>query len=106
MQGVASVLSEEARATDLVARYGGEEIVVLANAEVEGTVDFAERVRGRVERECMPERESFLARRITVSLGIASFSERTRTLDELVRAADAAMYRAKRMGKNRVSIIE
>jgi diguanylate cyclase (GGDEF)-like protein len=106
LQGVASVLSEEARATDLVARYGGEEFVVLANAEVEGTVDFAERVRGRVERECMPERESFLARRITVSLGIASFSERTRTLDELVRAADAAMYRAKRMGKNRVSIIE
>ncbi len=106
LQSVACVLSEEVRADDLVVRYGGEEFVVLMNADVAGAVECAQRVRRRVERECVPEREGFLERRITVSLGIASLGEHRRTLDELVRAADAAMYRAKRMGKNRVSVAE
>ncbi len=106
LQSIARVLSEEVRADDLVARYGGEEFILLMNADVEGAVELAERVRRRVERECVPERESLLARRITVSLGVASFAEGVRSLDGLIRAADAAMYRAKRAGKNRVFGVE
>ena len=105
LQSVARVLSEEVRADDFVARYGGEEFVVLMNADVEGAVELAERVRRRVERECVPERESTLARRITASLGVAPFTQGARRLDELLRVADAAMYRAKRAGKNRVSVV-
>lgn len=110
LQSVARVLSEEVRADDLVARYGGEEFVILINADVEGAVELAERVRRRVERQCVPERASALVRRITVSLGVASFTpfitEGARSLDGLIRAADAAMYRAKKAGKNKVAVVE
>lgn len=105
LRHVARVLNEEARADDLVARYGGEEFVILVSAEMGSAITLAERVRRRVEREGGPEHDGYLARRVTVSLGVAVPVEGTQTLDQLVRAADAAMYHSKRGGKNRVSLV-
>ena len=93
------------RADDLVARYGGEEFVILVSGNLERAVEVAERVRRRVECECIPERDSSLARPITVSLGVVPLSEKTPTLERLVEAADTEMYRAKRAGKNLVSVL-
>ncbi len=71
---------------------------------VEDAADVAERVRGAVERECSPEREASLNRHITISLGIASLTEDTQTLEQLIEVADREMYRTKKAGKNRISV--
>ncbi len=105
MRCVARVLRESARADDLAARYGGEEFVLLMSSDVEDAVELAERVRRGVEHECSPERDASLDRRITISLGVASLTQDAQTLEQLIEAADREMYRAKRAGKNRVSVI-
>lgn len=101
---VANVLRDSARADDITARYGGEEFVLLMNGGPEEAAVAAERVRSEVERKCSPERDGSIMEQITVSLGVAPLTEETRTLEELVEAADRQMYRAKRAGKNRVSV--
>jgi diguanylate cyclase (GGDEF)-like protein len=101
---VARVLRKSARADDLASRHGGEEFAMLMSSGIEDAIEVAERIRERVERECMPESDTSLERRITVSLGVAPLAESVQTLEQLIEAADVEMYRAKRAGKNRVSV--
>jgi diguanylate cyclase (GGDEF)-like protein len=75
------------------------------NSDFEEAVEAAERVRRSIERECSPERSTFLKRRVTVSLGLVSLTGKTRTLEQLIESADRQMYRAKQVGKNRVSSV-
>ena len=56
------------------------------------------------EVECTPEYDASLNANITVSLGIATLANGTHTLDDLLEAADAAMYLSKDLGKNRLSV--
>jgi diguanylate cyclase (GGDEF)-like protein len=99
---VARVLHESIRADDLVARYGGDEFVVLMAANLEDAIEVAERVRQRIEVACVPEHEASLPRSITVSVGIAPLTEDVGTLEQLVEAADGELRCAKKGGKNRV----
>jgi two-component system, sensor histidine kinase LadS len=101
---LARVLRKSARADDLIGRYGGEEFALLMSSEMREAIGVAERIRRGVECECSPERDTSLNRGITVSLGVAPLTEDTQTWGQLLRAADAAMYRAKRAGKNRASV--
>ena len=64
----------------------------------------AERVHDEVAVHCSPEDNPRLQREITVSLGVAPLTVEMQKLEELVDAADMEMYRAKRAGKNRVSV--
>lgn len=100
---LARVLDDCIRADDLVARYGGDEYVMLLGGSVEDAVNVAERVREKVEFEGVPQEEASLGGSLTVSVGIASLGEDTATLQQLIRAADGELYRAKSAGKNRVT---
>jgi diguanylate cyclase (GGDEF)-like protein len=104
LREVARVLSESSRAIDLPARYGGEELaVVLPGTDLEGAYDLAERVREGIEGLEFPlvdESGSARSIRITASLGAAALGDHIDDVRELVAAADAALYRAKRAGKN------
>jgi diguanylate cyclase (GGDEF)-like protein len=107
LREVARVLKESSRAIDLPARYGGEELaVVLPGTDLEGAYDLAERVREGIEALELPlvgddEAGGDAAIvRVTASLGAAALGDGIEDLRELVAAADAALYRAKRAGKN------
>jgi diguanylate cyclase (GGDEF)-like protein len=101
LAGLGALLSHEMRICDVVARYGGEEIAILAtNTDIDGARVFAERIRARVEAaEFLPG-----GLRCTVSIGVAAFHGPPDGPGELVAAADAALYRAKESGRNRVEV--
>jgi diguanylate cyclase (GGDEF)-like protein len=102
LRRVAQVAREQIRAMDVLAKYGGDEFVlVLPQTGREGANLVAERIRRAIEEHAFPGEE--LSGRITSSLGIASFPEDGRTVEELIDRADKALYRAKRLGRNRVS---
>lgn len=105
LRTVAGVLKERVRrAGDLVARYGGEEfVVVLANANLDGAVQVAEELRAGVEGLGLPHGASEVAPHVTISLGVASTVPGIGADPaSLLAGADAALYRAKAAGRNRV----
>lgn len=90
---------------DLVARYGGEEFaVILPEAPSSVAFEVAERIRKRIDERLFrpPEGEDII--RTTVSIGLATYPEDGRDKAQLLENADAALYRAKRAGKNAVAI--
>jgi diguanylate cyclase (GGDEF)-like protein/PAS domain S-box-containing protein len=105
LKRIATAVSSEMRANDLVARYGGEEFaVILPNQALKGAAIVAERVRCRVEQLRLPNGLE-PAQCVTVSIGAATaIVSRDTSASELVATADAALYRAKHMGRNRISL--
>jgi diguanylate cyclase (GGDEF)-like protein len=92
------------RAGDLAARYGGEEFaIVLPGIEVRRAWLFADRLRRNIWRLTIPNAVSPVADRVTISAGVATaMPERIFVIEELIHAADTALYRAKGNGRNRV----
>jgi diguanylate cyclase (GGDEF)-like protein len=102
LREVAHVLRQSSREIDEPARYGGEEMAVaLPQTDLEGAYQFAERVRRRIEalELQLPDGQGVL--RVTASFGATSLAVSGGDKDALVAAADAALYQAKRAGKNR-----
>ena len=94
----AGVLAHQARPYDLPARFGGEEfMVILPESTLEDAMTIAQRIRSAIAGVAVPE----VTRQITMSLGISTWGHGD-TLGALVGRADAALYQAKRRGRNRV----
>jgi diguanylate cyclase (GGDEF)-like protein len=107
LREVARVLRQSSREIDEPARYGGEEMAVaLPQTDLEGAYRFAERVRHRIEALELPLLDGDGSLRVTASFGAASLKKVSGDKDDLVAAADAALYRAKRSGKNRTVMAE
>jgi diguanylate cyclase (GGDEF)-like protein len=95
----AGILAQNTRRMNLSSRFGGEEFLsVLAGTDVEGALVFAERVRASLRSLKLPRGS------LTVSAGVAAFHKTMRSPDELLAAADHALYQAKREGRNRVRL--
>jgi diguanylate cyclase (GGDEF)-like protein/PAS domain S-box-containing protein len=105
LKRIATAVASEMRANDLVARYGGEEFaVILPNQSLKGAASVAERIRTRVEQLQVPNRMT-PGQHVTVSIGAATaIAAPDNSASELVAIADAALYRAKHMGRNRISL--
>jgi diguanylate cyclase (GGDEF)-like protein len=102
LRQIAQILVRDARSIDLVAKYGGDEfVVILPQTTREGACVLAERVKTSVESTAFPTVPPGV---ITVSLGVATYPENGITAGELLESADIALYAAKKSGKNRVSI--
>ncbi len=102
LRGVSSLLLEAMRRTDVAARYGGEELMVLLpHSNLDGAIAMSERWRARIEQSVfeMPDGRSA---KVTVSIGAAAFDSAFESVEELIGAADAALYLAKTNGRNRV----
>ena len=107
LASVAAILRDFSRDIDAPARYGGEELaVVLPQTDSDGAALLAERMREAVKRLRVPSVGGGAPLRVTASFGAASVPESAADREELVAAADAALYRAKRGGKNRVERAE
>ncbi|MBI2885492.1 MAG: diguanylate cyclase [Candidatus Omnitrophica bacterium] len=101
LRETAQLLRQNIRGMDLVARYGGEEFIcLLVESGPPRAMGAAERLREVVEMHSIRAYDEVL--RQTISIGVACFPDDAATLQELIAHADAALYAAKRAGRNRV----
>ena len=103
LRHLASALSATFRGQDLIARMGGEEFVVLLPATtLEGAQSVAERLCQQIARQAVDVDGQQI--RYTVSAGVAEMAQDVAELEDLIKRADEAMYRAKQDGRNRVAV--
>jgi diguanylate cyclase (GGDEF)-like protein len=105
LQVFADVLSRVLRPSDFAGRIGGEEFaVVLPGCGIEAAFAIANRVRTAFQGDAYFLDGQHIA--ATVSVGVASTSDQARSLHEIIVSADAALYEAKSLGRNRVTIAD
>ena len=106
LKEVSNLIKSSTRSVDIVSRYGGEEIsVMLPETDAGGASIIAEKIRSKIESSPFGYQNHQL--RVTVSIGVAGWdSDSKHTYETMVAAADAAMYRAKLEGRNRVRTAE
>jgi diguanylate cyclase (GGDEF)-like protein len=102
LASVAAVVKSNVRESDFVGRYGGEEFVVLLpSTGSDGGALLAEKLRRSIEDIDVPD----LDRRLSASFGVAVLPNDAVNGEQLLRAADRALYAAKNAGRNRVEVV-
>ncbi|MBL8025588.1 MAG: GGDEF domain-containing protein, partial [Fibrobacteres bacterium] len=98
---VSRILHVISRRGDIVARWGGEEFaIVLPDLNADGAVILAEKIRAAVDDFRFPNEQSLPGKRLTISIGAAEYSPAMKNANEIIKAADTALYRAKHEGRN------
>ena len=104
LAAVSAAMRDLLRDCDLCGRFGGEEFaLLLPRTTAAQALEIIERIRQGISQLAIP-RDGAAAIRVTISIGVAVPSQARRTLDDLLAAADHALYRAKRSGRDRVVI--
>ncbi|MBI4706944.1 MAG: diguanylate cyclase [Candidatus Omnitrophica bacterium] len=104
LKETANVIKNSVRSTDVVARYGGEEmIVLLRGASLRFGLSIAEKIRRAVENNPVRSRENI--HHVEMSLGVAMFKP-SDDIDSIIKRADEGLYMAKKTGRNRVCTLE
>ncbi|MCP5106557.1 MAG: GGDEF domain-containing protein [bacterium] len=105
LQRVGRLMKEVFRSSDILAKYGGDEfVIILPNSDKIGAFLGAERIREAVENEPFPGGKHQPMGKMTLSLGIASYPEHGADTEEILGRADKAMYFAKQTGRNKTVI--
>lgn len=103
LRQLSMILKATVRDNDIVARYGGEEFaIILPSTDQGGAAVLSERIRKKVEDYNFPSQEIQPNGTLTISIGIALFPDNAITLEDIIIAADRALYFAKESGRNRV----
>ncbi len=103
---IGTFLQSHTRGEDIACRYGGEEFtLILPEASLDDTYARAEQIRAGAQQLVVRYKEHTL-KQITISLGVASFPAHGASMGMLLRAADAALYRAKTHGRNRTIVVD
>jgi diguanylate cyclase (GGDEF)-like protein len=102
LRAVARAVRRVVRDSDYAVRYGGEEfLIVLTNSTVEGAMRVAQALQAAIAELRAPAPD---IERVTASIGVAVFPDHGLELDDVVAAADLAMYQAKRDGRDRIAV--
>ena len=105
LKEVASAIRTRVRAGDLACRYGGEEFsIIIAEVDADGAYKCVESIRDAIKHLSLHHRGQTLGA-ITISAGIASFPVHGDNPDDLIHAADKALYRAKKDGRDRIVVL-
>jgi diguanylate cyclase (GGDEF)-like protein len=105
LRRVAKLIHGAIRETDIVGRYGGEEFaLILLHADMIQMAEVGERIRRTIEEAPFPKEDLQPTGKITVSIGGSCLSDGMMTVEDLIRSADEALYRAKRNGRNQIAI--
>lgn len=105
LKEVANVIKNSVRSSDIVARYGGEEMIVLlrGSSSIDDAAVVAEKVRKNIESTVLKDQNNTY--NVTVSLGV-SFVKPGDTVDGIIKRADDGLYKAKTLGRNRVCVMK
>ncbi len=107
LEMTAQCLKSVLRAADVASRYGGEEFcILLPQTKLDEATAIAERIRRRVERTRFPHGKTQPLGMVTVSIGVSALDEVLNAPAAIIGAADRALYSAKRLGKNRVQVLD
>jgi diguanylate cyclase (GGDEF)-like protein len=102
---IGQLLIKSLRTVDIVARYGGDEfVIVLPQTPPDAATNIAERMRKAVEQNVFLKKEGY-SLKLTASFGVASYPESAKSKDDLIRLADEAMYKVKYQTRNAVYAI-
>jgi diguanylate cyclase (GGDEF)-like protein len=106
LKEIAAVIRERVRAGDVACRYGGEEFsLILAEVDTDGARKCLESIRESIRQLSLNHRGQILGS-VTLSAGVAAFPNHGENPEDLIRAADEALYGAKKAGRNRIVIYE
>jgi diguanylate cyclase (GGDEF)-like protein len=105
LRQLSSILKTTIRDNDIVARYGGEEFaIILPSTNKEGASILAERLRIKIEQFQFAQENIQPNGKLTISIGMAIYPDNALTLEDLIVAADRALYFAKESGRNKVIV--
>lgn len=103
LQQIAETCRHTLRSQDIIARFGGEEfIILLPQTHLRQAQDIAERLRRAIADDYL-ELDTLQKLKFTVSIGVAEFGQKNRDLQSVIRMADQALYQAKSAGRNQIS---
>jgi diguanylate cyclase (GGDEF)-like protein len=107
IRGIAGILVEASRKKDYVCRYGGEEFcIILPQATKEDAKNIAQRLVDKVRKHKFPGQNMQPKNIFTLSCGVATYPQDAHNKDSLIQAADAALLRAKKTGKDKIVLCE
>jgi diguanylate cyclase (GGDEF)-like protein len=105
LKNIGAIMRNKFRTTDLLAKYGGDEfVVILPQADKVGAYLAAERLRESIEKQVFPGAETQPLKKLTISIGLAAYPEHGLNEEEILNHADKALYFAKDSGRNRTVI--
>jgi len=105
LQALAKLLKQNTRKSDTIARYGGDEfIIILPELKSKQAKSLAEKLCETMHQSPELKKLDLKSVGLSISVGIASYPENGKTIDKLLKKADSALYNAKKSGKNTVSI--
>ena len=105
LKSIGTIMKNKFRTTDLLAKYGGDEfVIILPQTDKVGAYLAAERLRESVEKQVFPGAETQPLKKLTISIGLASYPEHGLSDEEILNRADKALYFAKESGRNRTII--
>ncbi|WP_330602800.1 bifunctional diguanylate cyclase/phosphohydrolase [Anaerosolibacter carboniphilus] len=103
LKNIAQILKNSINDQQTLARYGGEEFAVIApSIPEEEAIELGEKIRCAIENTCFEGEENLPGKKLTISIGVSCFPDKSKTKLELINSADDALYRAKFFNKNRV----
>jgi diguanylate cyclase (GGDEF)-like protein len=104
LREVGGLLKNKVRGSDVACRYGGEELaIILPEAELRDAAHRADQIRDAIRRLAIQQAGQTLGS-VTVSIGIATYPQHGESVEQLLSQADAALYRAKDLGRDRVEL--